>query len=145
MAREPRQSIKPCAQDVTEHAMDIYKGSLAMGKLRGQTRSSSQVFKKPYQSIKLCARQKASNRHNYEWHMKTIYHQINYKGSLKGKLERANSKTSNHTRLSTIMLKSRVRVSKYVATKKHISRHNYIWQKKACHQQIQRSSHNGKL
>ena len=63
MAREPRQSIKPCAQDVTEHAMDIYKGSLAMGKLRGQTRSSSQVFKKPYQSIKLCARQKASNRH----------------------------------------------------------------------------------
>jgi hypothetical protein len=50
--------------------------------------------------------------------METIlYHQISYEGSLKGKLERANSKTSNHTRPSTIMLRSRVGVSKYVATK----------------------------
>jgi hypothetical protein len=49
--------------------------------------------------------------------MKTIYHQMSYEDSLKGKLERANSKTLKHTWLSTIMLRSRVRVSKYVATK----------------------------
>lgn len=144
MARQPHQSIKPCAQDVNKHAIDIYKGSLAVGRSRGQTRCSNQVFKKPCQSIKLCARQKASNTHNYEWHVKTVHHQISYEGSLKGKLERANSNFKPHEAFNYYVEEPRQSI-KVCGHKKHMSIRNYIWHKKACHEQIQGPSHKGKL